>query len=111
MANYKSKKEETKKNNRIDVKCEQPIDNDLIITKISFYHINKNGIKAKAQVVINDILVLDNIIITEKDFVNLPSQVWEKDGEKNYSNHYFFIKKGIPKDFSDYILAEYKANL
>lgn len=111
MANYKNKKAETKKNSRIDVNCEQPIDNDLTITSISFYPINKNGINAKAQVVINDILVLNNILITDKEFVVLPADSWEKDGEKQYNNQYFFIKKGIPKDFSDYILAEYKANL
>ena len=66
---YKAKQEnkETKGSSRIDVECNKLIYNDITITKISFYPINKKGLLAKCQVVLNDTLVLDEILITENN--------------------------------------------
>lgn len=107
---YKAKQEnkETKGSSRIDVECNKLIYNDITITKISFYPINKKGLLAKCQVVLNDTLVLDEILITENNkFVNTPSRSYEVNGEKKYSDLYFFITKGKPKEFSDFIIEQY----
>lgn len=109
MAYKKANKEETKKPERIDVECEKLIANDVVITKLSYYPINKKGLIAKCSATINDCLVLDNILLKENaEYIITPSQSYEnKDGEKQYRNEYFFIVKGKPKEFSDFIIDSY----
>lgn len=101
------KKEETKKNNWFEVDCYKVLDNDLHVTKLTFYPIYKNGIVAKCTAVINECLVLDNILITEKSkYIQTPCDVYKKDGEMKYKPRYYFIKKGVPADFGDFIIEQ-----
>lgn len=107
---YAKKKEtkEVKGNERIDVETNIELANDLVITKLSYYPINKKGIIAKASATINDCLVLDNILIRENsEFISVPSHSYESNGEKKFANEYFFIIKGVPKDFGNAIIDEY----
>lgn len=109
MAYKSTKKTDDKKNNeRIDIECAIDLANDLQITKLSYYPINKNGIIAKASATLNDALVLDNILIKENsEFILTPSHSYESNGEKKYANEYFFIIKGLPKDFGDAVINQY----
>ena len=69
--------------------------------------IYKNGIVAKCTAEINGCLVLDNILITEKSkYIQTPCDVYEKNGEKKYKPHYFFIVKGVPADFGNFIIEQ-----
>ena len=114
---YKAKQEnkenkETKGSSRIDVECNKLSYNDITLTKISFYPINKKGLLAKCQVVLNDTLVLDEILISENAaYVNTPSRSYEVNGERKFSDLYFFITKGKPKEFSDFIIEQYWAGV
>ncbi len=105
-----SKKKEEKKTNRIDVDCVFGLENDLQVSKLSFYPINKNGLLAKCTAEINGALILDNILVKENGYVTLPSTSYEKDGEKHYKDIFYFIIKGLPKKFGDFVLETYKAN-
>lgn len=111
-----SKKKEEKKNDWIEVDCKFALENDIQISKITFYPIAKGKLMAKAQVVLNDLLVLDNILICEtKDgenlYTSMPSNSYKSGDETKYKDIYFFIKTGIPKKFSDFILEQYEKNI
>lgn len=103
----KETKKETKSSNWFEVDCEKVLENDLVVTKLTFYPIYKNGLVAKCSAEINGCLVLDNILISEKSkYIQTPCDVYEKDGEKKYKPHYFFIKKGVPSDFGNFIIEQ-----
>ena len=111
-----SKKKEEKKTNWIEVDCKFVLENDIQISKITFYPIAKGKLMAKAQVVLNDLLVLDNILICEtKDgenlYLSMPANSYKSGDETKYKDIFFFIKTGIPKKFGDFILKQYETNV
>lgn len=108
---YTKKKEETKKSNRIDVDCVFGLENDLQISKLSFYPINKGGLFAKVAIELNGALVLDNILIRENSkYLSYPSDSYEKDGEKHYKDIYFFILKGLPQKVGEFVIEQFEKN-
>jgi len=113
---YSKKKKEENKTNWIEVESDFVLENDIQITKITFYPISKGNLLAKAQVVLNDLLVLDNILICEtkdgkKLYCSMPSNSYKSGDETKYKDIYFFIKTGIPKKFGDFILEKYEESI